>query len=482
MFSETLIGPVRGRSGRTGGAGRGRRLTAVAALAALGGALAGCSSDSGRVPGRSLNTALKPVAEEVHDAVARVWPDASKIWPGVVLKDRRIILGDGRDARLVSVDGVTRLSPQKLAAAKITMPGTGSSFGYWAGHPTVVMNIADPSYDADAQADNVSLANALFKAATDELFHQQRQSGKAGQDGMALRGTEFPLAVTPRLYRAMLYNDLLAAYRNPDQRARRLAGAAYWNDRWHKEYAPEAGRAAVTDAREGAAGYFDAVATALAIGADRDDRNQMRRYVPLHELAQRLDMSRLSLDGEGTALGGVAGLLLDETRKGWKSQVAQGGRPPADLLLGGVRPVAEQPSAQLRSSIQDVLAKENTDLIPRLDPLVSAYHDTAHALLLVPMASADGDLNAGGYYVARNVPYPLLARVSGTFRLSSGTLRADDASVLSGAVDGRSYLIVPLGPHGKVSGNRVELSSGGLTGEFQVTPRSEHGRREFIAR
>lgn len=482
MFSETLFGPVRGAAGRSRPARRGRRLTvaAVAALTVPGGALAGCSSDSGRVPGRSLNTALKPVAEEVHDAVARVWPDASKIWPGVVLKDRRIILGDGRDARLVSVDGVTRLSPQKLAAAKITMPGTGSSFAYWAGHPTVVMNIADPSYDADAQADNVSLANALFKAATDELFHQQQ--GKAGQDGMRLRGTEFPLAVTPRLYRAMLYNDLLAAYRNPDQRARRLAGAAYWNDRWHKEYAAEAKRAAVTDAGEGAAGYFDAVATALAIGADRDDRNQMRRYVPLHELAQRLDMSQLSLDGEGAALGGVAGLLLDETRKGWKSQVTHGGRPPVDLLLGGVRPVAEQPSEQLRSSIQDVLAKENTDLIPRLDPLVSAYHDTAHALLLVPMASADGDLNAGGYYVARNVPYPLLARVSGTFRLSSGTLRADDASVLSGAIDGRSYLIVPLGPHGTVSGDHVELSSGGLTGAFQVTPRSDHGRRELVAR
>jgi hypothetical protein len=39
----------------------------------------------------------------VHGYVAKVWPDAGRIWPGVVLKDRRIILGDGKTARLVTV-------------------------------------------------------------------------------------------------------------------------------------------------------------------------------------------------------------------------------------------------------------------------------------------------------------------------------------------------------------------------------------------
>jgi hypothetical protein len=345
------------------------------------------------------------------------------------------------------------------------------------------MNIADPSYASGAAADNVSLANELFKAATDELFHQQQQNWEVWKDGKQIRGTEFPMAVTPRLYRAMLYNDLLTAYRDPHQRAQKLAEAAYWNDRWHKEYAEEAKRAVPTDSAEGAAGYFDTVATALAIGVDRDDHAEMRRNAPFRPLKQPLDMSQLSLDGEGIALGGVAGLLLDETRKGWKKQVAQGGQTPVDLVLSGVKPAAEQPSEQLRSSIQNVLAKENTDLIPRLNPLVSAYNDTARTLLLVPLASADGDLDAGGYYVARNVPYPLLARLSGTFRLSSGTLRANDASVLAGAVGGKSYLIVPLDPHrARVSANHVVLRTGALDGAFQVTPRRDNGRRELVAR
>jgi hypothetical protein len=103
-------------------------------------------------------------------------------------------------------------------------------------------------------------------------------------------------------------------------------------------------------------------------------------------------------------------------------------------------------------------------------------------LLFVPLNSAGGDLNAGGYYFTRDVPYAMLARLNGTFRLPSGTMEVKDASVLAGPVGGQSYLIVPL--HGKkdqVSAGRVELNSGPLTGSLKVSERHVDGREQLIA-
>ncbi|MEV5748967.1 hypothetical protein AB0L00_14215 [Actinoallomurus sp. NPDC052308] len=431
-------------------------------------------------------TALKPVAAEVQEAAARVWPEAAKIWPGTVLKDRRVILGEGGRARLVSVDGVTDLSAAELRKRKIDIPRGGSSYATWDGHPAVILNVADPSYKSDSVTSGMPLSATLFAAATDELFHATQQSWQAWRkSGEMLRGTDVPLAVTPRLYRAMVYNDMVAAFNAPKQRNQRLAGAAYWWSRWHKEFPGEVKRAAVTDIGDGAAGYFGAISMAMAMGAKREDLPAIRKNAQLRPLEGRLDPGQITLDGESTELGGVAGLLLDETRKDWKRQVTQGRQTPVDLLLTGVNPVAEPAPDSLRQSIQDILSKLNTDLIPRLNPLVSAYRDTGHALVLVPMNTAEGDLDAGGYYVSHEVPYEILARLTGTFRLKSGTLQAKEASVLAGVVDGRSYLIIPTGDKGtkgQVSSNRAQFDGGSLTGSFQVSPRHEGGREQFVAR
>ncbi|MCO5969597.1 hypothetical protein [Actinoallomurus soli] len=431
-------------------------------------------------------TALKPVAAQVQDAAARVWPESSKIWPGTVLKDRRVILGDGTRARMVTVDGVTDLSPAELRKRKIDIPRGGSSYALWDGHPAVVLNVADPSYRTDSATSGMPLAATLFAAATDELFHATQQKWRAWKKGGGeLRGTDFPLAVTPRLYRAMAYNDLVAAYTTPQQRSRRLAGAAYWWSRWQKEFPDEVKRAAVSDIGDGAAGYFGAVAMAMAMGAKRGDLAAIRKYTQLKPLDGTVDPGQVTLDGESTALGGVAGLLLDETRKDWKRQVTQGRRTPVDLLLTGVTPAAEPASDTLRQAIQNILSKLNTDLIPRVTPLVAAYRDTSHALVLVPMNTAEGDLDAGGYYVSREVPYEILARLNGTFRLPSGTLQAKEASVFVGTVGGRAYLIIPLGDagtKGRESSNRVEFGGGTLTGSFQVSPRHADGREQLVAR
>jgi hypothetical protein len=456
-------------------------LAAGAALGMTIGLAAGCAGRSHKAAPVSKATALAPVSTEVHTYVAKVWPDAGRIWPGVVLKDRRIILGDGRMARLITVDGVKNLSAADLAQHKIEIPRSGSLYTTWEGHPTVVINSADPAYAEEAKVERASLSQVLFSAATDELFHSLQQRGRPVDQ---LRGTEYPLAVTPRLYRAMLYDDVVAAYRDPRQRRQRLANAAYWYGRWQKEYAGEAKRAAATDAAEGAAGYFDAISTAIARGADRKDRDDLREHIAYEPLNQGMDPRRLTVDGEAGPLGAVAGLLLDEAKKPWQKQVAQGGWTPVGLLLQGVAPVAEPASDDLRQAIQDVLAKQNSDLIPRFNPLVRAYHDHGDALLFVPLESATGDLETGGYYTTKDVPYAMLARLTGTFELPSGRLRANEASVLTGTVGGRQYVIVPLDPEHKktrVADDRIRLDTGPLVGSFKVKAQKTAGREELVA-
>ena len=56
---------------------------------------AGCAGHSEKAATVSKATAVAPVSDEMHRYVAKVWPDAGRIWPGAVLKDRRIIIGDG---------------------------------------------------------------------------------------------------------------------------------------------------------------------------------------------------------------------------------------------------------------------------------------------------------------------------------------------------------------------------------------------------
>jgi hypothetical protein len=474
--------------------GTGRRGAAaiVGGLAAV--LAAGCAGHTQKTATVSKATAVAPVATEMQAYVAKVWPEAGRIWPGVVLKDRRIVIGDGHTARLISVDGVDNLSASELAKHKVEIPPSGSLYTIWDGHPTVVINSADASYTDEAKEEHTSLSAILFGAATDELFHSWQQRGKA-PDQRAMRGTEYPLAVTPRLYRAMLYNDMVAAYHEPKQRQQRLANAAYWYQKWQKEYADEAKQAAGTDASEGAAGYFDAVASAMAGGADRTKPDEIRERVGFEPLGQGLDPRRLTVDGEAAPLGALAGLLLDEADKkkkdkndkahpvSWQKRVTGNGQTPLALLLYGVTPVAEQPSDELRQAIQDELAKQNSDLIPRFNPLVRAYKNSSDALLLVPLETATGDLETGGYYTTKNVPYAMLARLNGTFRFTTGQLTAKDASVLTGAINGRQYVIVPVDPDrktSKLSDNRMKLDTGPLTGTFHVKAQKLNGREGLI--
>ncbi len=464
--------------------GTGRRGIAAIACGGLAiGLAAGCAGHERKPVAVSKATALVPVSQEVHAHVAKVWPDAGQIWPGAVLKDRRIVLGDGKAARLITVDGVTNLGAADLTRHKVEVPAAGSLYTDWDGHPAVVINAADPSYAQEAKDEHASLSEILFGAATDELFHSWQQRGKR-VEGRALRGTEYPLAVTPRLYRAMLYDDLLAAYRDPKQRRQRLTAAAYWYSKWQKEYPDEAKRAVTTDAAEGAAGYFDAVSAAMVQGADRKKPGDLREHVSYQPLDQGLDPRRLTVDGEAAPLGAIAGLVLDEEKKPWQKRIAQGGQTPLGILLWGVAPVAEQPSDGLRQAIQDDLAKQNSDLIPRFNPLVRAYHDNDDALLLVPLESATGDLETGGYFTTKDVPYAMLARLTGTFQLPSGRLRADEASVFTGTVGGRPYVIVPLDTRHKgtrLSDGRLRLDTGPLSGTFRVKNQTLHGRDGLLA-
>jgi hypothetical protein len=468
--------------------GTGRRGAAaiVGGLAAVL-AASGCADHSHQAPTISKATAVAPVATEMQRFVAKVWPDSARIWPGVVLKDRRIVIGDGRTARLITVEGVKNLGAADLTRHQVEIPPSGSLYTNWDGHPAVVINSADPSYAQEAKDERASLSEILFGAATDELFHSWQQRGRP-LNGYAMRGTEYPLAVTPRLYRAMIYEDLVAAVHDSKQKQQRLANAAYWYGKWQKSFADEAKRAVPTDASEGAAGYFDAVAAAMVRGADRKKPEELREHVGYQSLEQGMDLRRLSVDGEAAPLGALAGLLLDGRPEKphavpWQRQVAAG-QTPLNLLLQGVAPVPEQPSDGLRQAIQDELAKQNSDLIPRFNPLVRSYNDSGDALLLVPLETATGDLETGGYYTTKNVPYTMLSRLSGTFRFPSGRLTAKEASVLTGTVGGHQYVIVPFDPgraKTKLSDDRLNLRTSGLRGTFKVRPHKLNGREGLIA-
>lgn len=437
---------------RTGGA-------VTLALVAIG--VAGCGgSGAPTAVSQSPASVLAATADRVHGEVAKVWPQTDQIWPGVNFGERTLILTNGTDAWAIRTSGST---PVKMA-----VPVGGVAVSSWQGHPAVVVSSAvkDP-----------------FLTGTDAMFRAAKLP-KNGDEA----APDYPLETAPRLDRTMLYDALVEAYRTPGDRPADLAAAAYWNSRWMKDAPDEASRSLATDRIEGTDGYFDGVVESIAAVADNGDAEARRVQTVGVDYPSEVNAGDKLVGGvtdaavgvvgdnqigEARAVNAVAAMNLDETHPGWKSTVWTGARSPLSMLLAGVAPAPQQPAPGLARAVNDEVASQNSNLIPRLDPIIAAYRDDP--LVLIP-ATIDAP-----QYHSSQTPYPLVDRLNGRFATKTGSATAQQATALTTVISGTRYLIVPISPD-NVAKDRVTLSTSGFTGTFQVRPATApDGHQELMA-
>ncbi|HHU08534.1 MAG TPA: hypothetical protein GXZ60_00695 [Intrasporangiaceae bacterium] len=325
---------------------------------------------------------------KVQGLIARHWPHLHSAWPDVDYTRHALVLaqlgddGTVADAWLADTTQTRRLTPSETAALTVPEPG-GYAAATVDGRPSVVMTM--DSEDGPETGDG----SITYRIATHELVHFYYQD-QIPQTEPSGRTQGYPIDATPRLYRAMLYRNLIAAYDDPANADVSLRRAKYWHEKWQAEYPDEARDFRDPDIAEGTARYIEILGTVVGDsvpGAQRDKR--------LGEAIPR-DETFTSAEGESYELGLVAGLLLDRTTPTWKDGFLTRGTTLVDELLAGFSALPQEPDPQVQAEITRIVAEVNEQAATELADILRARTDTTVPMLKVVISDVEGSFQSTG--------------------------------------------------------------------------------------
>lgn len=314
-------------------------------------------------------------AAQVQAAVAKVWPKMDQVWPGSGFAGMYLLLTNGSDYWVIHAGGLEK-RPYAEAPERIRV-GLDSAFAAvsYQGHPAIAIRQVDVLPNGAVPS--------VFGFATHEAFHLYvqptwpiRPSSRNGQ-----RALDYPLNPTPRLYRRLIFEGMLASLNGGEG----LGAARYWLERWKREFPAEAERIRFADTVEGTAEYVETLAYVYATLGPNPTAEEVRRET-LEQVRGSLDRRDrfAALDSESYPLGALAGLLLDTLRPDWKATLAGEPRPPAELLLGGVEEV--QQTLPQSHWILALIALTQRRYAAVLEPFLTAWRDPNRVLVALPYA------------------------------------------------------------------------------------------------
>lgn len=474
-------------------------MTVVCAASLL---VAGCGATTGLVAGTQLTPGASPapapplpqLAAGVQRDIAAAWPHMGEVWSGADYRQRVVILAGDENAQVIGLDGVTQVTAEQLANERVEVPPAGFQPGSWHGREAMVWNADALAAMAAQLRPELGMADARFAFAisTHELFHSFEQhvgednewsSMQAAEQRQPGRGTPYPLQAKPRLYRASLINALRLAWLEPQRQDRHLAAAAYWHQRWAREFPEDRTIAQFTDIAEGTARYVEAGALQFLLpAADEATRKQQ-----LADWLFQKQTGPSELDSESYAAGGLAGLLLRERgQDGWQQQVTSSGKTPIDLLLERVQPADQQPDQALAKAVNEQTKQKQAQLAGTIDPLIDAYRDPDNALVLIPESAVKGSIDPGEFYLGPpSTPRQIYTALTGTYQTSSGTVTLTRRPAFSDTRGGTDYVTVPIDPDDartKLTGNQLKLDGKTITGTVTVDAKTDNGRQLLVVR
>ncbi|MDN3296331.1 hypothetical protein QWM81_20130 [Streptomyces ficellus] len=441
---------------------------------------------------------LEAMSASVQKHIATVWPRTGGIWPGVDFSEHSVILTDGKAAYVLDKDGRRPVSVDTLKKRKVALPTRPGSFNpiTWEGKKSLILwprtrnatgKDKDPTGFEPADA-----ALNTFGLATHEEFHPYVQHGgsapwrslqQAEKDaGQGDRDTVYPVRAEPRIQRAMVYNSLLAAYKEPDRRAQHLAAAAYWQRTWARANPDEAQASRPVELLEGTAKYFEVAAVAMAETGSADPA---KTRAHLRETLQPMKLASKAF--EPYAIGAAALLNADAMGLGnVKKTLTTTYTTPLDQVLRGIRPATSaQAPADVRRGIEDNVRKTNESLSKVIDPFVKAMADDSTPMLLIPIDATSESVGAEGFYTTEELPVTIIPGFRLTFdKLTSGKLTINRATVGILDLDGKGYYALPLsldGTKNRLDDRRLTLDTPRISGTVTVTTRTDDGKRSYIA-
>lgn len=205
-----------------------------------------------------------------------------------------------------------------------------------------------------------STLDSTFITGVHESFHihDQEHWANAPHSSTENRATPYPTPVKPREYRTLIKVALRKALAQNSTAF--LQEAAYWYSLYKDQFEDEAQQARVFDAMEGSAEYVGEIANRL--NNCPVSQNEFARISKQAILESTSDQPTPSVDTEGYQIGALAGSILDQQGKDWKTALQQHGISPLDYLL---KPFGKgSPGALSKSEIHK--HKERASVFPTM--------------------------------------------------------------------------------------------------------------------
>ncbi len=339
---------------------------------------------------------LDAYLDRLQQAVAQSWSQLEPLWPGAGFADWVLLTTDGERAWALDIDGRYAIAPAKVLEQGVPNQYLQFGQGQWQGRPAIIVPLGPDPLDARDFQELESAAEIpfLFDLATHEAFHLfvQQRWPLARELNISARASRYPAGAEPRIARQHLLLALIEAYLQPERQELFLQEAAYWWQRWRREYADEAGALDPIDLFEGTARYIEQQAHLLARGLApaQAGYHQLQRQ----RLLAVAESPYLSGDSESYHLGWLAGLLADRLQLDWRAR-AEAGQSPLTVLLQTRTARVSDPYPQRVEALYQLINRYNHYLARSIEPLLERWQNADEFVWLV----VSGDSLAGAYEV-----------------------------------------------------------------------------------
>lgn len=409
---------------------------------------------------------------------------SEKIWPEYDLSQNAIIVCQRDDvtnkiirAWELTTSNKRNLTNEELSGMEIPAAGGYSSIEF-EGKKSIIIAV---SKDTSETLKRVAITNFVYEIGVHEMVHFHYESFfkltklAMEQKFHGGRGTAFPKAAEPRVYRKMLYDNLVAAFENPEDEKLYLGRAKYWNEKWKNEYPDEYYQIKVTDIMEGKARYIQYM---LCMPNHMDD---MERKVWIADHFDKSKEPSDSMDTESYKLGFAAGVLLDRQGTDWKKQISRKPEPMVEYLLKNVEPIEDNPEtyeAKLKTS-KAQMDKINKEIDGKLENIKKAEDNVQ-----IPFLQINGKYLEGSFETSDFLNYrgkSLTIDFGGKFQNENGKMTVNHLSVYEKSGLRKSTFTIPLTMEYKLSDERLLIDSEEVSGDILVKQtKDKDGRIIYI--
>lgn len=412
--------------------------------------------------------------KDVHEAFELLKDNGNKsqdIWPDYDLSKNAIVVcqRDDQTNRVIHAWKITTNEIKVLTnsdLSHIEVPAAGSYNGVeFENTDSIIIALNNEVLPA---LQKVAISNYIYEIGTHEMVHFHYEAPfrllklSLEQKMHGGRGTEFPNAALPRVYRKMIYDKLVMAFENPLDEKLYLGQAKYWYEKWEDEYSKEYYQIKTTDYMEGKARYIQYM---LCMPSNL---SQQEKALWISDHFDKTNEPSKSMDNESYKLGFVAGVLLDRQGNDWKDKLTRKTQTPVEYLLKDVQLIQDEShdfEEKLEISKKQV-DKVNRDIESKIANITNANNDVYIPFLEMSDKYMVGSFETSGFikYMGENIT----VEFGGTFENDNGVIQISHLSVYERNKFMKDTYILPLTMDYKIEKDHLIIENQDVSCDIKV--------------